>query len=98
MAYMVLTPVVTVVVSWSRLRPTGEQYRHRPRLSTHKGRIRCEIVAYLRRKRRRDNGIKYFLDFFVGRERDIVDNWEVGKSRSVWPLGGLSGLSQAVVV
>ena len=98
MAYMVLTPVVAVVVSWSRLRlcdlyigyGLGQQYS--------KAVFRCGKAAYFRRKRRLDNGLKYFLDFLVGRERDIVDNWEVGKSRSVWPLGGLSGLSQAVVV
>ena len=42
--------------------------------------------------------LKYFGYFFVGREWDIVDNWEVGKSRSVWVLDGLAGLSQVVVV
>ena len=69
-----------------------------PRQQHTKAVFRCGKVAYFRRKRRLGNGLEYSGDFLLGRERDIVDNWEVGKNRSVWPLGGLSGLSQAVVV
>ena len=54
-------------------------------------------MAYLRRNRRLGNGIKYFLDFLVGRERDIVGTWEVGKNSSVLALVGLSGFAQVAV-
>ena len=94
MAYTVLTPVVAVVVSFAscRLRlcdlyigyGLGQQYS--------KAVFRCGKVAYLRRNRRLGNGLEYFRKFFVGWERDSSDSWEVGKNRSVWPLGGLSGL------
>ena len=99
-AYMVLTPVVAVVVSFAscRLRLCENNIGIAPSQQYSKAVFRCGKVAYLRRNRRLGNGLEYFLDFLVGRERDIVDTWEVGKSRSVWPLGGLSGLSQAVVV
>ena len=91
-AYMVLTPVVAVVVSWSRLRLCENNIGIVPGQQYSKAVFRCGKVAYLRRNRRLGNGLEYFLDFFVGRERDIVDNWEVGKSRSVWVLDGLAGL------